>query len=256
MALFNSDARRLAGSPAVLFRRDPGNALADLVRRYDPASRMAGDRVIFGNGVLLHGPVQITPDLERKAKLPTGMAAAYYTGIGAATNRRPGTKVWEDGDRLVRGLAARLGGTVREQQRPLSLNLEVTVYSAVPLETERVIAALQPYVDTGELFADQNARQPDSYALTTEEPPPFFVVYWPPRLSRHRLGLPPPALGGRVGREPCRWLLATDYSVADAPPDVRRKVAEAALALAGSSDGIVIDAYGFPVDQPEDLLSH
>ena len=30
--------------------------------------------------------------------------------------------------------------------------------------------------------------------------------------------------------------------------------AEAALALAGRADGVVIDTYGFPVDRPEDLL--
>jgi hypothetical protein len=257
MALFDSEARRLAARPAVFFRRDPGNALADLLRRYDPAPRVTGARLAFGNGVVLHGPVQITPDLERKGKLPTGMAAAYYTGIGAgATRRRPETEVWQDGERLVRGLAARLGGAVRDRRTPMSLNLEVTVYSAVPLETERVIAVLQPYVGTGALCADENARVPDSYALATEEPSAFFVVYWPPRLSHSRLGLPPPALAGRVGPEPRRWLLATKYAAADAPPDVCQKVAEAALALAGSSEGIVIDPYGFPVDRPEDLLPH
>ena len=48
----------------------------------------------------------------------------------------------------------------------------------------------------------------------------FFVVYWPPQVSRSGLGLPPPALGSRVGPELCRWLLATRYSAADAPPDV------------------------------------
>jgi hypothetical protein len=41
------------------------------------------------------------------------MAAAYYTGIGAgARDRRPEYAIWQDGERLVRGLAARLGGTV------------------------------------------------------------------------------------------------------------------------------------------------
>jgi len=137
---------------------------------------------------------------------------------------------------------------------PVKLNLEAMVYSAAPLETAQVISVLQPYVDTGELVIDENAHVPGSYALATEEEPEFFVVYWPPPVSRSRLGLPPPALGGRLGPEPCRWLLGTKFSLADAPGDIGRKVAEAALALARASDGIVIDAYGFLADGPADLL--
>jgi hypothetical protein len=255
MALFDGTARRLAERPAVLFPGDPGDALADLLRRYDPAPRAARDRLVFGNGVLLHGPVRITPDIERKAKLPPGMAVAYYTGVGAgARERRPDDAIWQEGERLVHGLAARLGGTVPGQRPTVKLNLEATVYSAVPLETGQVMGVLQPHVDTGALVVDDNADVPGSYALATEDPPAFFVVYWPPRVSRSRLGRPPPALGGRLGPQPCRWLLGTRYSVADAPPDICRKVAEAALALARASDGIVIDAYGFPADRPEDLL--
>jgi hypothetical protein len=255
MALFDNTARRLAERPAVLFPADPGDALTDLLRRYDPAPRAARDRLVFANGVLLHGPVPITLDIERKAKLPPGMAVAYYTGIGAgATGRRPEQAIWQDGERLVRGLAARLGGAVHDQRPPMKLNLEATVYSAARLESGQVIGVLQPHVDTGELVVDENSAVPGSYALATEEPPAFFVVYWPPEVSLSRLGQPPPALGRLLGPEPCRWLLGTSYSVADAPADICRKVAEAALALAHTSDGIVIDAYGFPVDRPEDLL--
>src|SRR5260370_32485962 len=106
---------RLCCSPATR-----GNALADLLRRYDAAPRAARGRLVFGNGVLLHGPVQITPDIERKAKLPPGMAAAYYTGIGAgARDRRPEDAIWQDGERLVRGLAPPLAGAVHAQPPPL-----------------------------------------------------------------------------------------------------------------------------------------
>jgi hypothetical protein len=36
----------------------------------------------------------------------------------------------------------------------VKLNVEATVYSAVPLETGQVIGVLQPQVDTGELVVD------------------------------------------------------------------------------------------------------
>jgi hypothetical protein len=81
MSLFDGTAKRLASSPAVLLSADPADALADAVTSYDPAVRLRGDRFVFNNGVLLYGPVQITPELERKARLPGGMAVAYYASI-------------------------------------------------------------------------------------------------------------------------------------------------------------------------------
>ena len=82
----------------------------------------------------------------------------------------------------------------------------------------------------------------------------FFVAYWPPRLSRSRLALPPPALGDLSDKEPGRWDLRTKFPVAAATRQACLQVGEAALALAGRADGTVIDTYGFPVDRPEDML--
>jgi hypothetical protein len=94
----------------------------------------------------------------------------------------------------------------------------------------------------------------DAYYLVSEEEPVFFVTDWPPRLSRSRLAVPPPALGDLRGQEPCRWDLQTKFPAATAAREVRLRVAEAALALARRGEGVVIDPYGFPVDRPEDLL--
>lgn len=254
MALFDKTARRLAERPAVLFPVDPGDAMAELLRRYDPAPEPFRDRLFFGNGVFLRGPLPITPDIERKAKLPPGMTAGYYTGIGAGATDRPEDLLWQDAQRLVRGLAARLGGTVHDQRPPMEVHLEATVYSARPMEAGQAIGVLQPYVDTGALFVEESDKWPGGYALATEERPTFFVIYWPPQVSRTRLGLPPPALGGRCGAEPCRWLLSAFSTVDDAPRQTCLTVGAAALALASATDGIVIDTYGFPVDRPENLL--
>ena len=50
------------------------------------------------------------------------------------------------------------------------------------------------------------------------------------------------------------WDLWTKFPVTTADRDTCLRVAEAALALARHADGVVIDTYGFPVDQPGDLL--
>jgi hypothetical protein len=257
MPLFDHTAKRLADRPSLLFPAGPADALAGLLHRYDPAMSSSPDKLVFANGVRLYGPIQVTPDIERKAKLPPGMTTAYYTVVafGAGANGRPDDAMWQDAERLIRGLAARLGGTVHDNRPPMKLNLEVMVYSPRPRSPDQVIDVLQPYVDTGTLFVDENTSVPDSYALATEEPPAFFVIYWPPQISRTKLGLPPPALAGRYGDEPCRWMLSTSSPVEDAPRDVALKVGEAALALARAADGIAIDPYGFPLDHPEDLLT-
>jgi hypothetical protein len=257
MPLFdNKKARRLRDRPSVLFPADPAGALVDLLRRYDPAMSSSPDRLALSNGVRLYGPIEVTPDLERKAGLPPGMTTAYYTVVayGAEAKGRPEKAMWQDAERLVRGLGARLGATVHDKQPPAEQKLEVTVFSGRQLPAEQVIGVLQPFVDTGKLYVDSSPDEPDRYNITTEQRPPFFVMYWAPSLALSTLKQPPLALAGRFDSAPCSWGLYGFDRVEDTPRDVVLKVGEAALALARAAGGIVIDGYGFPVDRPEELL--
>ena len=257
MALFDPAAKHLAGGPAVLFPADPADAMADALLRYDPAAGAQGDSFVFRNDVRLHGPVEVTPELARQARLPAGLATAYYATIieRGAGRSRPDSLKWQDAERLIRGLAARLGGTVQDEQPPMDLRLRAVVYSAQQsLLAEQVIGVLQPYVRSGDLIIEKDTNLPDAYYLITEQAPVFFVAYWPPRLSRSKLALPPPALGDLADKAPCRWDLRTKFPVAAATREACLQVGEAALALAGRVDGTVIDTYGFPVGRPQDML--
>jgi hypothetical protein len=257
MALFDRTAKHLARGPAVLFPADPADAMADAVLRYDPVAGVQSDGFVFRNHVQLHGPVAVTPDVARQAGLPAGLATGYYATIAeSGTSRsRPDSLKWQDAERLIRGLAARLGGTVHDEQPPMDLWLRAVVYSVQSsLPAEQVIGVLQPYIHSGELVIEKDTNVPDAYYLITEQEPLFFVSYWPPRVSRSRLALPPPALGDLSDKEPCRWDLRTRFPVATATREACLLVGEAALALAGRTDGTVIDTYGFPVDRPEDML--
>jgi hypothetical protein len=55
--------------------------MAESVLRYDPGASITGGEFAFRNGVRLHGPVEVTPDVASKAGLPAGMTAGYYAGI-------------------------------------------------------------------------------------------------------------------------------------------------------------------------------
>jgi hypothetical protein len=255
MGLFDHTAKRLAKGPTLVLAADPADALADLLQRYDPALRARGDHLVFGNGVLLYGPIEITPELAAKAGLPGGLATAYHASILPQAKRpgRPEDATRQDAERLIRGLAARLGGSVHGERPPMAIHLRASVYSPQPVPIEQVISVLQPYAN-GKLIVEDDPDVPDAYFLITEESPSFFTTYWPPRLSRSTLKPPAPAIGALRDREPCRWELATKHLAATADREICLTVGRAAFDLAGRAGGVVIDTYGFPLDQPEDLL--
>ena len=256
MTLFARTAEHLTCGPTVLLTADAPDAIAEAARRYDPAFRVRRHRFVFHNGLHLNGPVEVTPEMAQRTGLPPGMTAGYYatTFETGARGSRPDDLKCQDAERLIRGLAARLGGTVHDERPPMDLQLRASVYSAQSLAVDQVSSVLQAYVDTGELVIEDDADVKDAYYLVTEQEPMFFVVCWPPRLSRSRLALPPPAIGDLRDKEVCRWDLTTKFPAATAAHKTCLTVGKAALALARRADGIAVDTYGFAIERPEDLL--
>ena len=248
-------AKRLAAGPTLVLPGDPAGPLADAVRAYDPALHVRTGRFDFDHGSLrLHGPVDVTPELAAAAALPPGTTAYYADVVETGTRgSRPDYVKWQDAERLVRGLAVRLGGSVHGARPLTDLKLAASVYAAQPVPAEQVISVLQRYA-TGDLFVEEYQDVPGSYFLLSQEDPAFLTIYWPPRLARSRLEPPPLALGGLRKQQPCRWELQSRFPVADAGRQISLMMGEAALALARQVDGTVIDPYGFPVRRPEDLL--
>jgi hypothetical protein len=255
MGLFGDTAKRLASRPAVLFAADPASEMADAVTGYDPGIRVRGDRFVFGNGVLLYGPVEITPEITRKAGLPGGMTVAYYASIAVQgkAERRPDDDKWQDAGRLIRGLAARLGGTIHDPRPPMDLTLEASVYSGQPLPVEDVISVLAPFA--GHDLEAGPIQMHGAYALRPVEGDVLFLtMYWPPWIAGMKVEPPPPAIGELRRQKPCQWELYTSVPVQSAGLEDCQTVGGAALALANRTGGVVTDVYRFPVTCPEDLL--
>jgi hypothetical protein len=243
MALFDRTAKHLAAGPTLLVPSDRVDDVTELLRRYDPGLTVKSDRFFFDNGVFLYGPVET--------------AEPGMVGYSPALVRCPKRVEWPedakllDGERLVRGLAVRLGAATRSERPWAELGLEVSVYAETPLPAEEVIGVLQPYAgdeDGRELVADEQDVE-ESYILVSEREPVFLTVFWPNYLSRSRK----PPLAVRI-HEPCRWQLRTTSKAATADPALCRLIAEAALALAAPTNGVVVDMYGFPVTKPDELL--
>ena len=249
MGLFDRSASKLSGRTTLLLAADPGDALLDAARLYDPGVRSWHGRLVFSNGVLLFGPVTVTPELEQQAGLPAGMAVAYYTvaALQGHRRRRSDEAKQFDGDRLVRGLADRLGGTVMYAGKPPDLALLRSVYSEQALTPDQVIEVLRPY--GGDFKVEDQAE--DTYSLSGKRIY-FYVAYWSPRLYREQDA--PPAVGAMRSRPLHHWDLHAGTGRKQVAHELAQRVGEAALALASRSGGVALDELGFPVTSPDDLL--
>jgi len=249
MGLFDRSVSKLSGKTTLLLPADPGGALLDAARLYDPGVRSWLGRLVFVNGVLLFGPVPVTPKLEQQAGLPAGMAVAYYTAaaLQGHRDRRDHDAKQSDGDRLVRGLADRLGGTVTYAGPPPDLALVTSVYSEQAPAPDQVIEVLRPY---GGDFKVEDQTD-NSYSLSGPKIY-FYVAYWSPRFYREPEA--PPALGPLRSRPLHHWDLHAGAGRKNVARELAGKVGEGALALASRCGGIALDELGFPFSSPDDLL--
>ncbi len=251
MRLFDRSAGKLAAGPTLLLSADPGPAVLDAARLYDPGVRhwnLLG-RLVFSNGVLLFGPVEVTPGAAQEAGLPAGTGVAWYAraALQGHNERRSHEAKQSDGERLVRGLAARLGGTTHPARLQPELALLTSVYSEQALTTDQVIEVLRPY--GGNLKVEDESA--DSYSLTGKGTY-FYVAYWSPRLYREKDA--PPAVGAMRAGPLHHWDLHTGTSSRHAAHELVQKVGEATLALASESAGVALDVLGFRITSTDDLL--
>jgi hypothetical protein len=250
MGLFDrSKGKELSTRPSLLLTADPGDALLDAARRYDPEVRPWHGRLVFANGVLLFGPIEVTPKIQQDATLPAGVSVAYYTGVAAqrTSERRAESAKQDDAQKLLHGLAARLGGKTHLVDSPSNLALLASVYSDQAPSADEVIETLRPY--GGEPKVED--QKEDTYSISGKGTY-FYTAYWSPRLFVNREE--PAALGKLRSGKLHHWDLNTGVAANKAARELCLKVGEAALAVAGRSGGMAIDWLGFRIDAPDDML--
>jgi hypothetical protein len=249
MGLFDRSGSKLSTRPSLLLTADPGDALLDAAQRYDPEAHPWHGRLVFANGVLLFGPIEVTPKLQQEATLPAGASVAYYTGVAAqrTSERRAESAKQDDAEKLLYGLAVRLGGTTHLVDSPSKLALLASVYSEQAPSPDEVVEALRPY--GGEPRVED--QKEDTYSISGKGTY-FYTAYWSPRLFVNREE--PAALGKLRSSKLHHWDLNTGVAAKKAAPELCLKVGEAALALAATSGGVAIDMFGFRIAAPEDML--
>jgi hypothetical protein len=249
MPLFDRTGEKLAAGPTLLLATGQGDAVVDTARLYDPQLRTWHGRLVFGNGVLLFGPVTITPKLIEQAGLPAGAAVAWYAAAALQSHRerRPDDAKRVDGESLVLGLAARLGGLVHPWLPLRKPALAASVYSERPLDPDEVVRVLWPYAGGDVRVEDAKA---DTYAISGPHAA-FYTAYWSPGL--YAAALEPPALGAMRKGPLHHWDLDTGIHAGTAHQELRQKVARGALALAMAAGGVAVDMCGFRFEAPEEL---
>ncbi|GAB3278999.1 hypothetical protein GCM10027589_05340 [Actinocorallia lasiicapitis] len=214
--------------PVLLLGGMPARGLLlETVRLFAPGAENDGDDRIVAGGTVLHGPIEVTEALARRARLPEGWPVAYRAdGDG------------EDG--LVAGLAHRLGGLVFAEGRTLpgrdpGYHL-VTVYLAERPEPERFARIVSPY--TGSV---------------THTGVPGMDLYSGGRVSALVRAVdgpvPPAAAAGR-------WELTCDLSETSAElnDQLALEVGRTALVIAREFRGVPLDCDGYRITEPRDLL--
>ena len=249
MPLFDRTGDKLAAGPTLLLATGLDDAVIETARFYDPQLRVWHGRLVFGNGVLLFGPVTITPRLAGQAGLPASAAVAWYAAAALQrhSERRPDDSKRADGESLVLGLAARLGGSVHPWPPLRKPGLAASVYSERPLDPDEVVRVLRPYA--GSDVGVEDATD-DTYAISGQHAV-FYTAYWSPRL--YTAALEPPALGAMRKGPLHHWDLNTGLHAGAARQDLRQKVASGALALAMAAGGMTVDMCGFRFEAPEEL---
>lgn len=251
MGLFDHTDDKLKAGPTLLLTSDPGPAFLETLKLYDPDVREWHGRMVFSNGVLLFGPVEVTQKLADSAGLPLpgGAAVAWYAraAVQRHSERRTDPQKHADGERLLMGLAARHGGTIHPAPTVQPPALVASVYSEQGLARDRVIEALRPFA--GELKPEE--VKGDSYALAGSHAG-FYTAYRPPESFIPQIE--PAALGKLRKQQPHHWDLHAGVRATRAPRELCLKVGGAALALAQQTGGIAVDMLGFRFSAPEDLL--
>lgn len=252
MGLFNRTAGKLRDRTTLLLPAMPGDALVHVARLYDPAVHSWHGRLVFRNGVLLFGPIAVTPQLEQQAGLPPGTATAYYTGAAEqrSRERRPHEEKVADGDLLAQALAGRLGGTVRYAGPVPEPELTASVWSEQAPTPDQVIEVVQPY-DEGHLEVQDRTETEDVY-MVYGVGGYIGLTYWSPLYYFEKDA--PPALGALRSRRLHHWDLSAGGPRKAVASELAVQVGQAALALASRCGGVALDEYGFPVSDPGELL--
>jgi hypothetical protein len=274
MALFRSRSHddkviwSLTKAVRLLLPADPGfDRMLDACQQYQPSarpSRMNHDWICAdGQHFRVHGASAVSPDQAAQAGLPGDITCAFYVdwdgaelGMSQQQRRQLAAPYREKASYILGGLAARFGGLWAPHPPEMTQPLRAYVYTVSQIDAAGLLGMASQYAPG---FGLGEPRSDQVIALRGDLP--SRVQYFPP----YSAAVPKSALvagpGAPAVLDPS-WpdddtgviVVGVDQPAAGADPAAARAVGTVALGLAAQTSGVCVDAFGFRVRVPADLV--
>jgi hypothetical protein len=250
----------------LLLPADPGRErLLEYVHLFDPRAKLAmGGRIDVGNerDFYLTEGLAITPDVAAEASVPAGMTTAFFVqnnprGIPFSTIGPINTKkeLYESSERLMNGLAVRMGGVAWPEAPVLSEPLRATVYTFREVSAEQVHGVAARYAPRLAPHFDPTF---DSIGVSTwrTEDSQFEAQHWPKGTTSVLYPHAPRSIGEGFYHRTEAWAVRLELSTPAnrTDPHTARVLGHCALEMAAMSGGACVDQLGFRVRDPQELV--
>jgi hypothetical protein len=251
-------------------------------RLFNPEAQQVGANRIAADAeqhVILGPAFEIDQDLRRTAELPPDITVAYFVNLAPPVRlpARPNEALTEryqtmkrdvvaatraEATCFINGLATRFGGIAYPVPEQADEPLHADVYTAQEPDEAELAALVARYVPG--LVPVPTEWSGRGVVTLRADGGRFDVEYWPPAVVQVPLtdratdGSDPFAVVTDVIKPSGRGLHALIVRAAQpahgAGPDLARALGQAALGLAGDTDGVCMDLFGFRVLRPDDLI--
>ena len=273
MTLFAGRARQnlvrwlRRGDVRLLLPADPGpERMLECVRLFDPRAKPVSHGAVNVDGmreVSLSRGYPLDPELAAEAGIPGEFGVVYF--VGKTTRAQPYN--WSDVQskdkeqvdmsfRLVRGLAARLGGLAHPHDQPaVAEPLRATIYTSREIGAEDVRAITAKFVP-GLVPYDNPTFGPVGVSFWKTEDGLVELSHWPQGTVSVLLPHAPRGVGDLFYHRAQSWAVRLKLSTPGSETDPRtaRLLGECALEIAAATGGPCVDQLGFRVTRPEDLV--
>ena len=251
----------------LLLPADPGrDRLIEYVHLFDPRARVAmAGRIDVGNerDLYITEGLQIVPEVAAEVGVPAGMTMAFFVqnnprGVPFSTIGPLNTKkeLYIRSERLMNGLAVRMGGVAWPEAAVLSEPLRATIYTHREVTAEQVHEVVARYAPGLAPHFDPTFG-PVGVSTWRTGDGQFEASHWPKGTTAVLLPRAPRGVGDdlfyhRSDNWAVRLELSTPANRAD--PHTARLVGECALEIAAMSHGACVDQLDFRVRDPRELV--
>jgi hypothetical protein len=251
----------------LLLPADPGrDQLLEYVHLFDPRAKPAmGARIDVGGmrDFYLTEGLEITPDVAADTGVPAGMTMAFFVqnnprGVPFSTIGPLNTKkeLYIRSERLMNGLAIRMGGVAWPEAPVLAEPLRATIYTHREVTAEQAYDVVARYAP-GLVPHFDPTFGPVGVSTWRTKDGQLEASHWPKGTTAVLLPRAPRGVGDdlfyhRSDNWAVRLELSTPANRTD--PQTARLLGDCALEIATTIGGVCVDQLDFRVRDPQELV--